>query len=279
MKAFWSKNIKFIISLIVCLLFIVNISVILCSEISRNAKRSASEIFGENKILNINFCADNGFFKNNPDNTVKCVDEAVENNFDSVLLDVRFTSDGTAVCCKDENLSKITGRKALVKNVTYFELIADNIIFKNKEMSLFVDRSVDVINACVENGITPVVFFHTDGYSDKIGEILKKYEYKDAVIVLSENYEMLLEITKVFPSIRLWYKVDEVNEEKLDSMNLLGDCELIFNCQNAKNNSKAVELISSKKLMFGCYGVDKKALLKKCINFGVHDVITNKFVK
>lgn len=279
MKDFWIKNRKLIMIIVASLLLVMNISIILFSKISQDMRKSVSEIFGESKILDINFCAGNDFFKNNPGNTVKCVVEAVDNNFDSVLLDVRFTSDGKAVCCKDENLLKITGKDVNVKDITYFNLIADNIIFKNKKTSFFIERSEDVINACVENGITPIIFFHTDVYSDKIGEIIKPYEFKDAVVVMSENYEFLRKIKTEFPSIKLWYKTDEVSAEKLDSMNLLGDCEIIFNCQNHKNNSKTVEMILSKKREFGCYGADKKSLLKKCVRFGAHDVITNKFVK
>ena len=56
MKDFWIKNRKLIMIIVASLLLVMNISIILFSKISQDMRKSVSEIFGESKILDINFC-------------------------------------------------------------------------------------------------------------------------------------------------------------------------------------------------------------------------------
>ncbi len=80
------------------------------------------------------FIAHRGLFNENiRENTISAFDNAFNNGYEGIELDVRLTKDNIPVIIHDSFLSRVSDGKGLVKNYPYKELIKLNFGIKNKE--------------------------------------------------------------------------------------------------------------------------------------------------
>ena len=272
------NNRKRILIVLICFLLIVSTIttiIINCSE--RKHFLSAGDYIEKNVVESVNFCADKNFFQIYPDNTIECINEIVENKMDSVLLDTYLTKDNKAVCCSTPDTEDLIGIDGTVKNYTYFELIKYNLISSESDEPLVLSLASDVIKHCIENAVTPVIFPHDTDNNDDLFSVFEKHQDKCRIVVVSENYDFLLEINKKYPSVNIWYKVDSLSDEIVDSLNLLNNFEVIFDAKNYDENM--IEKLNERDYPFGCYNLNKKSQLKKYCALSISSIITSEFVK
>ena len=279
MASFLKENRKMVLSVLISLILLVNVCVYLSSKVSDYLHQSATDIVGAQAVDAVSFCVDKNYFKDSPPFILDSIDTASENMFDSFVLDTYLTKDGKTVCVPQENLKSIIGEKGTVGSFTYYDLLQHDLLFKGKKTGSPILLCEDMIFHCTEISVTPVVYPHNIDSAHQIEFILKSYEHSGMIIVMSDDFSLICEIAEKYPLISLWYKVDEVTDEIIESMNVVKKVEIIFNSKNSKNDEETVEKLKQAEIPFGCYDLNSRKALKKYISLGVSDIITSKFVK
>lgn len=270
---------KTVLIFLISLIVIVNVCVVIVSNAVKYFNQSAEEIVGKQSVDKVSFCVEKDYFKDEPAFILDNVNVAAEKKFSLFLIDVYKTKDNKAVCVPSENTEEFLGIDGKIGDYTYFDLLNYTYIHKNKQTSDAVMLCDDFVLRCVEMSIVPVIFPHGFESIEPIEDILKKYEYSDLIAVMSDNISIVSEMTEKYPSVRLWYKVNEATDEIVDSLNVFTKAQIIFNAENKKNNAETVEKIKAKNVKVGCYNVNSRSLLKKYVSLGVDDVVTSKYVK
>lgn len=280
MKVILKQNIRKILLIFALLLVIVNLIFLIGSNKGKPSEhKSAAEIIGAENADKISFCANREFFKSSLPSTMDSVEETEKEKANAVILDIYLTKDKLLVCSPFENLKDSYYLSGSISDYTYFQLLESSVAVGKQKITFSINPAVEIIKSCIEKNITAVCVFHNIKDMSLLDELFKAYQDNDSFIVYSNNYNFLLNINKSYPSMRLWYFVDEVTNEVIDSMNILREAEVIFDIKNKNNNEEMMKKLNSYSYKFGCTGVEKKSDLKKCINFGVSDIITSEFVK
>ena len=279
MLDFLKKNRKTILVTLIFLIVLVNVCVIMISYISDYLKQGADEIVGIKEVDKVSFCVDKDFFEDVPAFTFDSVSTAFENKFNYYLADTYETKDELPVCTPSDELKTVIGIEGKVADHTYYDLLNYTLLNDGKSTSYPIMLCEDFINHCIGMSVTPVVFPHGFDSLKPFENILKAYEHSDLIVVMSDDFELLRNVSEKYPEIRLWYMVDEAVDEVIDNMNLLPNAQIIFNGKNRKNNDETVEKIKEREISFGCYNVNKRSLLKRYVSLGASEIITSKFIK
>ncbi|MBQ7654175.1 MAG: hypothetical protein IJS17_03805 [Clostridia bacterium] len=279
MFEFFKKYRKTILATLIFLILLVNVCVIMVSYISDYLKQSATEIVGSVEVDKVSFCTDKDYFKDVPAYTYDSISLAFENSFEYYLADAYVTSDGMLVCSASDDLKDVIGIDGKLGEHTYYDLLNYTILHKGKPTSYPIMPCEDFAGYCVDLSLTPVIYPHGFSSLEPIENILKTYEHGDYIVIMSDDFGLLRNISEKYPEIRLWYMVDEAVDEVIDNMNLLPDAQILFNGKNRKNNDETVERIKERGVSFGCYNVNKRSALKRYISLGASEIITSRFVK
>jgi len=123
------------------------------------------------------------------ENTLESFKKALELGVNAIEFDVRQSKDGKLVISHDDNLKKVYGKDALVKEVALKELkqLTGNKILTLEEALQFINRKVDKI----------LVELKETGYEKKVLDTIKKEKLKDRVIILSFHEQVLSNVRKL----------------------------------------------------------------------------------
>lgn len=280
MKVILKQNIRKILLIFALLLVIVNLIFLIGSNKGKSSEhKSTAEIIGTENADKISFCANRDFFKASLPSTMESIEETKKEKANAVILDIYLTKDNLLVCSPFENLKDSFYLDGNVSDYTYFQLLESSVAIGKREITYSITPAVEMIKSCVEKDITAVCVFHNIKDMSLLDELFKAYQDNDSFVVYSNDYNFLLNINKSYPSMRLWYFVDEVTNEVIDSMNILREAEVIFNAKNKNNDEEMIKKLNSYSYKFGCTGVEKKSDLKRCAKLGVSDIITPKYIK
>ena len=75
----------------------------------------------------VQICAHRGYWKDAPENSVKAVTLAIENQIDMIELDVRTSKDGEMVLMHDATIERTTNGTGKVSELNYKELLSYNL--------------------------------------------------------------------------------------------------------------------------------------------------------
>ena len=83
-----------------------------------------------------------------PENSLAAVDAALSTGADGVEVDVRMTADGVAVCCHDDDLTRVTGTALSVRRSTWAQL---------QQVRLRDGSRLPLLGEVLEQRLTPLV--------------------------------------------------------------------------------------------------------------------------
>ena len=91
----------------------------------------------------VQICAHRGYWKDAPENSVKAVTLAIENQIDMIELDVRTSKDGEMVLMHDATIERTTNGTGKVSELNYKELLSYNLyhdgVLTEEKIPLFKD--------------------------------------------------------------------------------------------------------------------------------------------
>ena len=156
----------------------------------------------------IKIVAHRGFSARYPENSMLAFERALALGADGAEFDVQLSKDGVPVVFHDENLIRITGKDALVKDLTLKELKEFDISYRFKGecpaqriptleeyFSLVEDRSF------ISNIELKTAIFEYPGMEQKVVDMVRAYGLSDRVILSSFNHYTLLRCKSIAPEL------------------------------------------------------------------------------
>lgn len=152
--------------------------------------------------------AHRGFSARYPENSLLAFERAIEAGADGAEFDVQISRDGVPVVFHDENLVRITGTDALVKDLTLSELKQFDISYRFKdecpvqriptfEEYLSLVQKLDFFS----NIELKTAIFEYDGIEQIVVGLVRKYGLSERVILSSFNHYSLLRCKAVAPEL------------------------------------------------------------------------------
>ena len=178
--------------------------------------------------------AHRGSHSNVPENTLAAYEKAIKEGADYVEIDLRSTKDGHLVIMHDESVMKMTGKKALVKDLSYSE-IKDLKIKSANEKDTTTYRIPDfasALNLC--KGRINIYLDFKDADVATAYRLIKEAGMQNSVVVYLNKEEQYGQWKKVAPHIPLMASLPEkMNDIQLN--NFLDEVHLnvVDNAYNA----------------------------------------------
>ena len=152
--------------------------------------------------------AHRGLSSRYPENTMLAFSRALALGADGAEFDVQLSKDGVPVVFHDENLVRITGTDALVKDLTLEELKQFDISYR-----FFGECSVQRIPTLEEyfslvcshdflsNIELKTAIFEYDGIEQIVIDLVRKYDLSSRVVLSSFNHYSLLRCKAIAPEL------------------------------------------------------------------------------
>ncbi len=150
-----------------------------------------------------------------PENTLLSFQTAIDIGCDRTELDVRLSKDGEAIVMHDAEVSRTTNGHGRVDGLTLAELKTLECAPQQKIPTL-----QEVIDLC-KGKIDLQIELKADGTPAKVNELVTKDNILSHVIVSSFDIELIKEIKRINPSIRVLYLVREFDQSVLDLIKIV----------------------------------------------------------
>ena len=152
--------------------------------------------------------AHRGFSSRYPENSMLAFERALTLGADGAEFDVQLSKDGIPVVFHDENLIRITGTDALVKDLTLEELRQFDISYRFRgecpiqriptlEEYFSLVRSHDFLN----NIELKTAIFEYEGIEQIVIDLVRKYDLSSRVVLSSFNHYSLLRCKAIAPEL------------------------------------------------------------------------------
>lgn len=132
-----------------------------------------------------------------PENTLKSIRKALEMSVDAVEADVQMSKDGHLIVFHDLTLKRIANMNVFVKDLTLSKLKRINLGDGEKIPTLD-----EVFQCTLEKSIDLILELKVPGISEKVCQIIKKYDYVEKVIVDSFFHKEVYKIKNFCNRIR-----------------------------------------------------------------------------
>ena len=189
--------------------------------------------------------AHRGSHSNVPENTLAAYEKAIKEGADYVEIDLRSTKDGHLVIMHDESVTKMTGKKALVKDLSYSE-IKDLKIKPVREKDTTTYRVADfasALNLC--KGRINIYLDFKDADVATAYRLIKEAGMQNSVVVYLNKEEQYGQWKKVAPHIPLMASLPEkMNDIQLN--NFLDEVHL--NVVDNAYNADELSLMHKRKI-------------------------------
>ncbi len=215
-----------------------------------------------------------------PENTLKAFKKAIELGADCIEFDILETKDGEIVVSHDEEISKLTGQHGYIRNLTFKELKSYD--FGEGEQIPSFEELIELTKGKISLNCEVIV----EGISNKVINILQKYDIIDSVLVSSFKHQELLKFQKIYPTIKLaflehyGYKTPCPWEVRKQWIQFCIDNNLYaINPFYALVDQQFVELAHDNEIKIFPFTVDTVPTMRKLIKLGVDGLITDDIVK
>ena len=159
--------------------------------------------------------AHRGFSGQFPENTLLAFQEAIELGVEAIELDVQLSMDGEIMIFHDEDLSRITGQKGLMKELTCSEL--KELDASGEYRGVFGKQTIPTLSEYLDltankdiltflelkNGMLPYPLLE-----EKVADCLKKFNRQKGTILFSANHPSVKYFGTFAPDVQLLFPFD-----------------------------------------------------------------------
>lgn len=202
-----------------------------------------------------------------PENTIASFQKAIALGCDRTELDVRVSKDKQLIVFHDEDVSRVTESKGLVRELLFKELHQLRV-YKDGKIPLLKQ----VVALCRDN-IDLQIELKVAGTARGVNDIITYADVCDSVVISSFDGSLLREMNAVNPRLKLcllckphdkdW--LGSIERSTVDMVGLKGGVITVNDVVKAHDAGKKVY----------AYHVGSGALGKKLIRFGVDDIGTD----
>lgn len=137
-------------------------------------------------------------------------------------MDVHLSADGEPVIIHDNSVSRTTGRRGRVENMTLMELrqldagykfsIDYGRTFPYRSKGLTIPTLDEVLTSFPDTGVTLELKRSRDGLERAVANVLARHSAEDRVIVASHEHDLLSRFRELAPLVPTSFSKDEVRD-------------------------------------------------------------------
>ena len=212
------------------------------------------------------------------ENTNSAFVAAGNRSYYGIETDIHKTADGHFVISHDENLKRVSGQDISIEKSTLAEL--EKIILLDKDQAknridLRISRLDCYISICKKYEKHAVLELKSDFTLEevsKIIEIIRSFDYLEAVTFISFNYNNLLKVRTLLPNHSAQYLFFDFSDEI--EKNILRDKFDVDVSYHALTREK-VEMLHKAGLKVNCWTVNSREDAERLIEYGADFITTN----
>ena len=226
--------------------------------------------------------AHRGLSSRYPENTMLAYKKAIEAGSDGIELDVQMTKDNVPVLIHDETINRTCNnkKKGYVRNYTYQKL--SKIDFSYKFAGQVPFQKIPTLEEyfklvkdlpIVTNIELKTNHYEYPGIERAVYNLIRKYHMQDKVIISSFNYDSVLRIKNLDPSLKCGFLAKRCvqNAGQFVSNNGL-QC---YNVGYTSLDNAAIAELKKHKISIYAWTVNDPDDIRKLINMGVDGIISN----
>ena len=230
-------------------------------------------------MKNIEVTAHRGASMNYPENTMAAFNGAYELGADWIELDLQQTKDKQIVVTHDSNLSRITGLKKSVNDVTYDKIktLDAGSFFDSKYRDERIPLLSEVIEFAKEKNIKLNIELKPTGrevdFEKEVVDIIKEYDFEDDCVITSQSYETITKVKELDSDIKTVYVMvlaigNIVELDKADA----------FSVEAMNINKSLVESVHNAGCELYVWTINTDESVKRMVELGVDNIITDDVV-
>lgn len=224
---------------------------------------------------NVKIIGHRGSSERAPENTIKSILCAAEDKADYAELDVQETKDGIVILMHDKNLKRVARVDENVSEILYKDL--EKLEVGSSNPKKFKGEKIPTLDQVIKASKGKIKLdIEIKSYKDdgdlvkKVVQLIEDNDFVDNCLVCSFDYSALVKVKKLNSKIRTGY-ITELNKgDKLDLQ--YTDYYSVYYPRVTKN---IVERLHKNNKKVHVWTVDNVEDLKKYIEMGVDDIITN----
>lgn len=217
-----------------------------------------------------------------PENTNSAFKRAIEQNVDSIEIDVRMTKDNVPIVCHDATINRTSDGDGFIHELTTSEIkkydfgswyspkFKGENISTLEEVLILIQNKPTNINIEIKNG--PVI---PKNMEEKIVELVDKYKLNERVLYSSFDHVSLERLYKLDPKSKFAF-IFHIN--LLHLFDYIDRCEMdLFSIQlnHFYITNEIVQQAHKRNIKVNAYTVNDKIYAKKYSDMGVDGLITN----
>jgi len=206
-----------------------------------------------------------------PENTLMSFYLGVQMGANGIETDVRQTKDGVLVLFHDETLDRVTDGTGNICDYTFEELQKFNVI-KNGKIDKIVTLE-EFLSRFAWRDLTFAIEIKAEGVSERVYQMIKKYNAVDKCIITSFEFENFIPLNKYAPELKMGYLVDDITEDVLNAYKQVNFYEI---CPNAyKIDGNFVKKWNEMGYNVRAWNITNQEIMKKAYNDGVGGMTVN----
>ncbi|MDD7306384.1 MAG: glycerophosphodiester phosphodiesterase family protein [Peptoniphilaceae bacterium] len=221
----------------------------------------------------MNIFAHRGYSSKYLENTKESFKACLDLDIYGIELDVQFSKDHEIVIFHDENIKRLTGKDAFLKDLTFLEL--QKLKFKDGQTFLKLDDYLDLVenSKLITNVELKTGEFSYEGIERAVYQKFKNRSMLDRLMISSFNLQSLVNFQKIDPNIPLAYlfsKIQTIDEELLATHNIK-----IYHPNHKYLSHADIKSLKNKGIIINLWTVNDKFNFVKNKLYGVDGIITN----
>lgn len=205
-----------------------------------------------------------------PENTLKSIRKALEMSVDAVEVDVQMSEDGHLIVFHDLTLKRMANMSVFVKDLTLSKLKRINLGDGEKIPTLD-----EVFQCILEKNIDLIIELKVPGISEKVCQIIKKYDYVEKVIVDSFFHQEVYKIKGFCNKIRTGIDLYCMPIDALSLVRKTNSDYVLIDHQNLLFYPSFPEYLHRNGVGVIAWIINETKVLKKIIGMSVDGVMSD----
>lgn len=208
-----------------------------------------------------------------PENSLQAFEEALRINCDGIEIDLRYTASEDIVVFHDRNLRRMTGYNGYIHQLNLqtirkcFLTGNSRYIIPTFEEVLELIQDKVIINIEIKRE-----FSRSNGFEEKVVNILKKFKLNDNIIISSYNPLVLKKIALIAPHLHLGFIYRNRTQKLMAIGTLLKSLHINFRTLSRRY----LKTMQEKGYKIFPWTVDQINDMKRLVEMGVDGIITNR---
>jgi len=209
-----------------------------------------------------------------PENTIPAFDLALEMGADGLETDIRATKDGILVLLHDHTLDRTTDGRGPVSERTWVEV--RQLDAGSWFAPAFAGTRIPTLDEFLAHygrRTFLALEIKAAGIEAAVARALEAYRAEKSITVTSFNWDTLVALKKLQPSLRVGWLTRQFDEEVIEQISSIGGVQI---CPPASQiTPQLVAFAGAKGLEVRAWGVSDEAAMSRAVEAGVDGMTVN----